>query len=126
MTMGWHREHARKALRMAMAAPLGAADGPARPCRRPADLVRREFTRQRPDACWVADYTHVATWSETVYVAFVLDVHSGRILGWRAATCMHTALVLNALEQAIWTGGQAGPPDWPARPLCDLPSQMRR
>jgi len=43
---------------------------------RPADLVHRDFTRSRPDACWVADFTHVATWSGTVYVAFVLDVHS--------------------------------------------------
>jgi len=75
---------------------------------RPADLVHRDFTRSRPDACWVADFTHVATWSGTVYVAFVLDVHSRRILGWRAATSMRTELVLDALEQAIWTRAQAG------------------
>src|SRR5687767_3152405 len=46
---------------------------------------------------------YVATWSGTVYVAFVLDAHSRRILGWRAATSMRTELVLDALEQALWT-----------------------
>jgi len=43
-----------------------------------------------------------------VYVAFVIDAYSRRILGWRAARSMTTALVLDALEQAIWTRQQAG------------------
>ncbi len=38
-----------------------------------------------------------------VYVAFVFDVHSRRILGWRAATTMRTSLVLDCLEMALWT-----------------------
>ena len=67
---------------------------------RPADLVQRRFSQARPDAVWVADFTYVATWSGTVYVAFVLDAHSRRILGWRASTSMRTELVLDALEQA--------------------------
>jgi putative transposase len=75
---------------------------------RPADLVERQFTSRRPDATWVADFTYVATWSGTVYVAFVLDAFSRRILGWRAATSMRTELVLDALEMAIWTRGRQG------------------
>jgi transposase InsO family protein len=59
----------------------------------------------------VADFTYVATWSGTVYVAFVLDAHSRRILGWRAATSMRTELVLDALEQAIWTRTREGVDD---------------
>jgi putative transposase len=78
---------------------------------RAADLVQRKFTPVRPDAVWVADFTYVATWSGTVYVAFVLDAHSRRILGWRAATSMRTALVLDALEQAIWTRTREGVDD---------------
>jgi putative transposase len=70
---------------------------------RPADLVGRKFTPARPDRLWVADFTYVATWSGTVYVAFVLDAFSRRILGWRAAANMRTELVLDALEMAIWT-----------------------
>jgi putative transposase len=75
---------------------------------RAADLVGRRFTPNRPDRLWVADFTYVATWSGTVYVAFVIDAHSRRILGWRAATSMRTALVLDALEMAIWARGRQG------------------
>jgi putative transposase len=50
----------------------------------------------------VADFTRCATWSGTVYTAFVIDVYSRRIVGWRTATTMTTDLVLNALEMAIW------------------------
>ena len=84
-----------------------AASGAARA----ADLVERRFSPVRPDAVWVADFTYVATWSGTVYVAFVLDAHSRRILGWRAATSMRTELVLDALEQAIWTRAREGVED---------------
>jgi putative transposase len=75
---------------------------------RPADLVQRQFSPRRPDATWVADFTYVATWSGTVYVAFVLDAFSRRILGWRAATSMATDLVLDALEMAMWARGRQG------------------
>jgi putative transposase len=75
---------------------------------RPADLVNRQFNPARPDAVWVADFTYVPTWTGTVYVAFVIDAYSRRILGWRAATTMAKALVLDALEMAIWTRGRDG------------------
>lgn len=75
---------------------------------RPADLVRRQFTPPAPDRLWVADFTYVPTWAGMVYVAFVIDAYSRRILGWRAATSMKTALVLDALEQALWTRRREG------------------
>jgi putative transposase len=78
---------------------------------RPADLVDRQFFATRPNQLWVADFTYVATWSGTVYVAFVFDVFSRRIVGWRAATRMTTDLVLDTLEHAIWTRQQAGVAD---------------
>jgi transposase InsO family protein len=65
---------------------------------RPADLVRRQFSPAVPDRLWVADFTYVPTWTGIVYVAFVIDAYSRRILGWRAARSMKTALVLDALE----------------------------
>lgn len=70
---------------------------------RPTDLVNRHFAAMTPDTLWVADFTYVPTWSGMVYVAFVFDVHSRRILGWRAATSMCTGLVLDCLEMALWT-----------------------
>ena len=70
---------------------------------RAPDLVNRNFTAPRPDALWVADFTYCSTWSGVVYVAFIIDVHSRRLVGWKAARSMTTALVLDALNMAAWT-----------------------
>ena len=70
---------------------------------RPLDHVNRQFQAMRPNELWVADFTYVATWSGFVYVAFVIDVFARRIIGWRVARSMHAELVLDALEQAIWS-----------------------
>lgn len=75
---------------------------------RPADLVGRRFAPAAPDRLWVADITYVSTWSGWVYVAFVTDAYARRILGWRCGTTMTTQLVLDALEQAIWTRRRTG------------------
>jgi putative transposase len=71
------------------------------PATAPQDLVQRQFTAERPNQLWLADFTYVATWRGFVYVAFVLDAFSRRIVGWRAHTTMRTDLVLDALEQAL-------------------------
>ncbi len=75
---------------------------------RPADLVDRQFVATRPNRLCVADISYVATWAGFVYVAFVIDVYSRRIVGWRVARSLRTDLVLDALEQALWarTGTQ--------------------
>jgi putative transposase len=90
---------ARRAPRTTIADPAAA---------RPVDLVDRRFAATRPNQLWVADFTYCPTWSGMVYVAFVFDVFSRRILGWRAATRMTTPLVLDCLEQAIWTRAREG------------------
>jgi putative transposase len=66
------------------------------------DLVDRQFTATRPNQLWVSDFTYVATWRGFVYVAFVVDVFSRRIVGWRASASLRTDLALDALEQAIY------------------------
>jgi transposase InsO family protein len=68
---------------------------------RPVDLVERRFVADRPNQLWVADFTYVATWQGFVFVAFVVDVYSRMIVGWRVSTSVKTELVLDALEQAI-------------------------
>ncbi|QUF06726.1 IS3 family transposase [Actinosynnema pretiosum subsp. pretiosum] len=83
---------------------------PAKNGRRAGDLVDRDFTAGRPDALWVADFTYVPTWSGTVHVAFVIDVFSRRVVGWKADTSMRAALVLDALEMALRTRGHTGHP----------------
>jgi putative transposase len=69
---------------------------------RPRDLVTRQFTAERPNQLWVADLTYVATWRGFVYVAFVIDVFSRRIVGWRVSSSLRSDLALDALEQALY------------------------
>ncbi|MEW2704610.1 IS3 family transposase [Streptomyces koyangensis] len=68
---------------------------------RAPDRVDRDFVAAAPNRCWVADFTHVATWAGMVYAAFVVDTFSRRIVGWSAATSKETRLVLDALEMAL-------------------------
>ncbi len=70
---------------------------------RPADLVQREFTATRPNQLWVADLTYVASWRGFVYVAFIIDVFARLIVGWRVSNSLRTDLVLDALEQALYS-----------------------
>ncbi len=74
---------------------------------RAPDLVQRTFRASRPNELWVVDFTYVATWSGTAFSAFVSDVFSRRIVGWRTAATMPTELPLDALEMALWTRQQA-------------------
>ena len=67
---------------------------------RAPDLVNRNFTADRPDALWVTDLTYVPTRSGMAYVCFIVDAFSRRIVGWRVAANMKTAMVLDALEMA--------------------------
>ncbi|WP_329453276.1 IS3 family transposase (plasmid) [Streptomyces sp. NBC_01724] len=69
---------------------------------RAPDLVDRDFVALAPNRCWVADFTHVATFSGVVYVAFVVDTFSRRIVGWSASTTKQTQLVLDALDMGLW------------------------
>ena len=71
------------------------------------DLVQRDFTAERPNQLWVADITYVATWCGFVYVAFVIDAFSRRIVGWRVSNSLRTDLALDALEQALWERDEA-------------------
>jgi transposase InsO family protein len=69
---------------------------------RPLDRVGRQFVAERPNQLWVADITYVATWTGFVYVAFVVDVFSRAIVGWRVSSSLRSDLALHALEQALW------------------------
>jgi putative transposase len=83
---------------------------PDRQAERPTDLVDRDFTARSPNQLWVADFTYVMTWSGVVYVAFVIDAFSRRIVGWKADTTMKTSLVLDTLAMALWTRKRDGIP----------------
>ena len=68
----------------------------------PLDRVNRQFSAERPNALWVADFTYVKTWQGFVYVAFVIDVFARYIVGWNVSSSAHTGFVLDALEQGLY------------------------
>ena len=82
----------------------------------PADLVRRHFEAFAPGGLWVADIppqaggtpSYVRTFSGWVYVAFVTDVYSRRIIGWQTSTSLYTDLALDALQMAVWQRKRQG------------------
>ena len=88
-------------LRGAVRGRVAKTTMPADVSERPGDLVNREFTAEQPNRLWVSDLTYVATWRGFVYVAFVIDVFSRRIVGWYVSNSLRSDLALNALEQAI-------------------------
>jgi putative transposase len=68
---------------------------------RPADLVERDFSAEAPDRLWVCDFTRLRCWEGVLYLAFVIDVYSRRVVGWQLAAHMRTTLVLDALRMAL-------------------------
>lgn len=66
------------------------------------DLVKRNFAATEVDRVWVADITYVATLEGFLYLAFILDVHSRRIIGWAMESHLRTELVVDALQMAVW------------------------
>lgn len=70
--------------------------------------MRRDFTAAGPNQLWVVDFTYVPTWSGLAFTAFVSDVFSRRIVGWRTSSSMPTELPLDALEMALWARAGAG------------------
>ncbi len=73
---------------------------------RPEDLVQRHFKAEGPNRLWVADLTYVATWTGFVYVAFIIDCFSRKVVGWRVSSSLRSDLALDALEQALHSRGE--------------------
>jgi putative transposase len=72
------------------------------------DLVDRAFTATAPNQLWVADITYCRTFTGWVYAAFVIDVHSRRVVGWQLSKSLRTDLALDALEMGLWTRAHTG------------------
>jgi putative transposase len=66
------------------------------------DLVRRDFSAAGPDRLWTADITYVSTDEGFLYLAFILDAYSRRLVGWAMESHLRTELVVDALQMAVW------------------------
>lgn len=67
------------------------------------DLVKRDFTADRPGIKFVGDITYIHTWAGFIYLATVIDCCSKKVVGWSIADHMRTELVEDALKNAAAT-----------------------
>lgn len=66
------------------------------------DLVERNFTPEAPDRLWVADITYLGSWEGWMYLAFVLDAYSRKVVGWSMSNSLRAEIVIDALNMALW------------------------
>jgi len=91
---GLHGAHRRRRRLRTTIRDLDAAPAP--------DLVARAFATDRPNRLWIADITYIRTWSGWLYLAVVLETFSRRVVGWSMADTLESALVVDALNMALW------------------------
>lgn len=77
---------------------------------RAGDLLNRQFSAVEPNRVWVTDFTYVRTWAGWVYVVFIIDVFSRRIVAWHASTSKTVDLVTVPLRMALWQREREGHP----------------
>ena len=64
--------------------------------------MKRNFATTEADKVWVAHITYVATGEGFLYLAFILDVYSRRIVGWAMESHLRAELLVDALQMAVW------------------------
>ncbi|GAA13368.1 putative transposase, partial [Gordonia alkanivorans NBRC 16433] len=77
---------------------------------RAEDLLNRQFSAAEPNRVWVTDFTYCRTWAGWVYVVFIIDVFSRRIVAWHASTSKTVELVTVPLRMALWQRNREGHP----------------
>ena len=68
------------------------------------DLVKRDFTAQRPGTKVVSDITYIRTWQGWLYLASLVDYCTREVIGYAMAEHMRTKLVLDAVDMAMRNG----------------------
>ena len=69
------------------------------------DLLGGDFSTVRPDAAWVGDISYIPTRQGFLYLAFVLDLASRRVVGVSTAPHLKASLATDTLREAIATRG---------------------
>jgi len=64
------------------------------------NILNREFSSEKRDTKWVSDITYIWTDEGWLYLAGILDLFDGAIVGWSMDSRMKKALVINALKEA--------------------------
>ena len=64
--------------------------------------LERDFTANEPNTKWVVDITYIRTGEGWLYLCAVLDLYSGKVVGWSMSAIQDRHLVLKAVMMASW------------------------
>jgi putative transposase len=64
--------------------------------------LARDFTADQPNTKWVTDITYIRTAEGWLYLCIVVDLYSGRVVGWSMSARQDRQLVLQAVLMALW------------------------
>lgn len=64
--------------------------------------LERDFTALEPNTKWVTDITYIRTAEGWLYLCVVIDLFSGKVVGWSMSATQDRRLVLNAVLMAGW------------------------
>tara|TARA_B100001063_G_C16692912_1_gene518088 strand:+ start:389 stop:1219 length:831 start_codon:yes stop_codon:yes gene_type:complete len=64
--------------------------------------LERDFTAQQPNVKWVTDITYIPTREGWLYLAVVIDLFRGIVVGWSMSQSMEKQLVIQAVLMALW------------------------
>jgi putative transposase len=53
------------------------------------DLLARDFSAERPDEKWCADFTYIRCWEGVVFFSFVIDCYSRMVATFAAGANIH-------------------------------------
>src|SRR3546814_16052778 len=68
------------------------------------NVLDRQFTADRPNQKWVADFTYIWTAEGWLYVAVVIDLFSRRVVGWSMTPNITAQLVTAAISEEVRVG----------------------
>jgi putative transposase len=66
-----------------------------------ANLVKQNFSTDKPNRLWVSDITYIWTKEGWLYLAVIIDVFSRLVVGWALSNRLDHSLVLQAFQQAV-------------------------
>lgn len=69
------------------------------------DLLKRDFSADKPNQKWVTDITYIQTREGWLYLATMIDLFSRMVVGWSMSETMEAELVCNALSMALGRRG---------------------
>ena len=65
------------------------------------NVLARDFTAEGPNRKWASDITYIRTGEGWLYLAGVLDLYSGRVIGWSMSERIDAELACSALAMAV-------------------------